>query len=467
MIEIVEMGASLADMQYGAVMAVTHADTVVLQTSRPAAAAELCRLAKACMSLDPLFEEAADFESLYENGADEILACPGNTVFCCLGDPAENGFVRALNARTQTVFAGGGDPVRRALSLSGESASSYAVYEARGLADVHFDTTRTVVIRSIDDIYQAQQVKLRLTEFYPADLEITVVDESGAQKIRLGEMDRRSSWGSGALAVIRPLAFGEQERFTYYDLVSVMQRLRAPGGCPWDMEQTHQSLVPYLIEEAHEVAEAVDGGDLQQLADELGDALLQVIFHAEIARSQGEFDEMDVTDHVTAKMIRRHPHVFGDVKAADAKTVLENWDAIKRREKGEKSVADTMEDIPKSVGALMRADKIQKKAANIGFDWPDWQGAFEKTEEECREFLQAVQSEGKSRQLEEGGDLLFAAVNLLRLAGLDPETALQAACRKFIRRFRYMERNAPQPLSGMSAAQMDTLWEEAKETEKD
>lgn len=462
MIEIVEMGATLAEMQYGAVLAVRNADTVILQTRRPAVAAELERVAARCISLDPLFEHAADFDSLYEKGADEICSYSGKTVFCCLGSPAENGFAAAVARRTQTVFAGGGDPVRRALLLAGEETAAYAVFEARNLAGVHFDTSHALVIQGIDDVYQAQQVKLALSEYYPSDLEITVVDEDGAQRLPLGQLDRRSSWGSGALAVLRPLAFGERERYTYYDLLAVMKRLRAPGGCPWDAEQTHQTLIPHLIEEAHEVGEAAAQGDMSSLADELGDVLLQVVFHAEIARGCGDFDEMDVTSAITEKMIRRHPHVFGAVHADDAKAVLRNWDAIKRDEKGTQSVTQTLEAIPKSIGALMRADKIQKKAANVGFDWPDWHGAVEKVKEECAEFQSALMEDTPAHQFEEGGDLLFAAVNALRLAGIDPETALAAACRKFIRRFEFMETHAPHSLSEMTLEEMDALWDEAK-----
>lgn len=464
MIEVVEMGRELGLMQLRAVEALGSADTVVLQTTQAPVAEEIAVRARAVESLDPLFEQAEDFASLYARGAEQILAAPGKVVFCCLGAPADNGFVAALKEHTEVLFLGGGDPVREALTLAGGGlpAASYTVADARTLSTSPIATDRTLVVTGIDDPYQAAAVKLTLTEYYPEQLEVTLVMETGVEHMTLRELDLRRSWGSGAVLVVRPLDLLEKERFTYYDLVEIMKRLRAPDGCPWDGEQTHRSLTPYLIEEAYETAQAVADGDMPALCDELGDVLLQVIFHAEIGRLAGEFGEMDVTTAESAKMIRRHPHVFGEVQVSGSGDVLRNWDAIKRDEKGGQTRTQALLDVPAAAGALIRAEKIQKKAAGAGFDWPDWQGALRKVREELAEFQEALESGNEMHSREEGGDLLFAAVNLLRLAGINPETALSEACSKFIRRFAYMEAHAGRDLASLSLRELDGLWDDAK-----
>lgn len=256
----------------------------------------------------------------------------------------------------------------------------------------------------------------------------------------------------------------EKNRYTYVDLLEIMQRLRAPGGCPWDAEQTHETLRPYLIEESYEVADAVDSGDVHALYDELGDVLLQVVFHAQIGREEGSFDMNDVTTAVCAKMIRRHPHVFGEVQVQGSDEVLQNWDRIKQTEKNEKTYTSAMEDIPRHMSALLRAAKIQKKAANLGFEWPEPSGALEKVREETEEFEDELEQNGPGLEAE-GGDLLFAVVNTLRMLQIDPETALSATCRKFIDRFRYIEEHAQRDLRELSLAEMDALWDEAKKEE--
>lgn len=467
MIEVVEMGAELGLMQMRAVSALSSADTVVLQTARPQTAQEIAALARDVRSLDPLFEQSEDFEILYRRGAEEILSCSGKVVFCCLGSPGGNGFVEELRKHTEVLLLGGGDPVREALALAqdGLPPASYTVLDARGLRGARLDTDRTLVVTGVDDVYQAQEAKIVLSEYYPPRLVAAVVEGTHVGRLPLEELDRRASWGSGAILILRPLDLLEKLRFTYGDLLKVMQRLRAPGGCPWDAEQTHKSLTPHLIEEAYEVEEAVQEEDLGALCDELGDVLLQVVFHAEIARLAGEFNEMDVATAITEKMIRRHPHVFGTVEVDGSDDVLRNWDAIKREEKGGQTVTQALGDVPKGAGALVRAEKIQRKAANVGFDWPNWRGALAKVREETDELQAALETPDRAHQLEEGGDLLFAAVNLLRLAGVNPETALSDACRKFIRRFAYVEEHADRDLRELSLAEMDALWDQAKEYE--
>ncbi len=254
----------------------------------------------------------------------------------------------------------------------------------------------------------------------------------------------------------------EKTKYRFSDLLEIMKKLRSPGGCPWDREQDHMSLKQYLIEETYEVLEAIDLEDRDKLAEELGDVLLQVVFHAQIAEEQGEFDIDDVTGHICRKMIDRHPHVFGNGKADTSEEVVNSWEAIKKRENGYQSQTQVLRHVPSNLPALMRSCKVQKKAALVGFDWDRTEDALAKVEEELREVKEVYQDGPEDRIREELGDLQFAVVNLCRFLGQEPEMTLTAATEKFIRRFEYMERSADRPLKDMTLEEMDSLWNQAK-----
>jgi tetrapyrrole methylase family protein/MazG family protein len=242
------------------------------------------------------------------------------------------------------------------------------------------------------------------------------------------------------------------------ELIAIMDRLLGEGGCPWDREQTHQSLVRYLIEETYEVIDTINQGDMDELATELGDLLLQIVFHAALAERAGHFDFAEVARHVSRKMVDRHPHVFGSMHLETADDVLDNWEGFKKRE-GKKYL---LEGIPQGLPALMRAEKMQEKAARVGFDWQDAQGALEKFQEEVEELVRAKDQADK---FEETGDLIFALVNIARLEGVEPEQALQSSSNKFARRFHYIEQkleNSGQKFEDMSLKELDLIWDEAK-----
>ena len=248
------------------------------------------------------------------------------------------------------------------------------------------------------------------------------------------------------------------------DLLRIMELLRAPGGCPWDREQTHQSIRRNMLEEAYEAVEAIDEEDPEHLKEELGDVLLQVVFHARMAEEEGLFSFGDVVDGVAKKMVFRHPHVFGAVRAEDSEQALDTWDAQKREEKGQRTAADTLDSVARSLPALMRAEKIQDKARKAGFDWAEMGPALDKAEEELGELRQAVE-QGANVE-EELGDLLFAAVKVGRFAGLDSEQALHGTCEKFIRRFRRVEELAGgRPLDSLGLHRLEELWQQAKQDE--
>ena len=249
-----------------------------------------------------------------------------------------------------------------------------------------------------------------------------------------------------------------------------MKVLHAPGGCPWDREQTHESLKPYFLEEVYEALEAIDSGSDEHLKEELGDVLLQVVFHAEIADREGRFTIDDVIRGIVAKLKRRHPHVFGDVVADNSEQVMKNWEQIKRGEKRErKDGGSVLDGLPKDLPALVKARRIQEKVSRVGFDWEHTEEVMLKVEEELRELKDAREEKDPARIEEELGDLLFAVANLARFVSVCPEDALRKTIEKFRRRFQYIESELPKrgkKLGEASLEEMDALWEEVKRGEK-
>lgn len=259
--------------------------------------------------------------------------------------------------------------------------------------------------------------------------------------------------------------FAYKDHYTVEDLKQIIHLLRSEQGCPWDQEQTHQSIRRNFLEEAYEAVEAIDENDSDHLKEELGDVLTQVIFHAAIEEEASRFHLDDVADGTCRKLIGRHPHVFGDIQVSGSGDVMRNWDDIKRQEKGQSTHASAMDSVARSLPALWRAEKIQNKAKKVGFDWPDISGAMDKLKEETMELQQAMSQNGNIE--EELGDLLFSVVNVARFLEIDPEKALGQACDKFISRFQNVEEAAHasgMTLEEMSLSEMDVLWERAKKS---
>lgn len=254
-----------------------------------------------------------------------------------------------------------------------------------------------------------------------------------------------------------------KEHYGVYDLKKLIEVLRGEGGCAWDREQTHESIRRNFLEEAYEAVEAIDEKNPEHLCEELGDVLMQVIFHSRMEEEIGSFDLDDVADMTCKKLIVRHPHVFGDVSVSGSAEILQNWDEIKKAERHQSTVASTMDTVARALPALWRAEKVQKKAAKVGFDWPDVSGAMDKLTEETEELREAMANGGNVT--EELGDLLFSVVNAARFLKIDPEEALTAATDKFISRFTFVENKAKEAgrsLEDMSLEEMDALWEQAK-----
>ncbi len=328
------------------------------------------------------------------------------------------------------------------------------------------------IITQVYNNFIASEVKLRLLEGYEDDTEIIFVRAAGVEglesirKIPLYELDWQEDIDY-LTSIYIPKDLGNKKDFQ--DLLDIIETLRSPGGCPWDREQTHESLKSALLEECYEVIDAIENEDEDALIEELGDVLLQVVFHASIGKEDGYFDIMDVIGGISNKMINRHPHVFGNEEANTSEQVLVNWDEIKKEEKGIKTLTEEMQNIAKSLPATTRAYKVQKKAKKVGFDWDDVNCAMDKVKEELNEIKEVYNCEDKSIIEGEVGDLLFACINVARFLEVDGELALDKTIKKFIKRFSYIENEAiknNKNLKDMTLEEMDKLWEEAKTSEK-
>lgn len=259
--------------------------------------------------------------------------------------------------------------------------------------------------------------------------------------------------------------FEIKDHYKFYDLVDIINLLRAPGGCPWDAEQTHESIKKNLIEETYEVIEAINKANKEMLCEELGDLLMQVVFHAQMETENRSFNVDDVADGVCKKLIERHPHIFGDTNVSGVTEVLTNWEAIKRKTKGHSTIGEAILSVPKELPALMRSSKIQKKAADCGFDWPDIDGAIQKLDEEVVELKNAITSKDLENARDELGDVLFSVVNISRFLRFDPEEALTEAADKFVKRFIVVEELAGKEGIDMNTAgleKLNLLWDIAK-----
>ncbi|KRQ86683.1 Nucleoside triphosphate pyrophosphohydrolase [Caloramator mitchellensis] len=328
------------------------------------------------------------------------------------------------------------------------------------------------VITQVYSRFIASEIKIKLMEYYDDEQEVYVIRAAGVkdlervEKVKLYEIDRLDFIDYMTTLYIPPVE--NKKKNSFDDLVQILDVLRSPGGCPWDREQTHDSLKRYMLEECYEIIDAIEGKDYDALCEELGDLLLQIVFHSQIAKENEYFDINDVVDGIVKKMVRRHPHVFGDKKAETADEVLDIWEKNKMKEKNVQSYTENLKNIPMAMPALLRSLKVQEKAAEIGFDWDDVEGAISKVKEELLEVLDVYKSQKNGKILEEIGDLLFAVVNVARFLKVEPELALTKTTNKFITRFEYIEKNAfkfGKTIQELTLEEMDKLWEESKKFE--
>ena len=345
------------------------------------------------------------------------------------------------------------------MNLDDVLKGSYQRYIAADfLSTVFFNKRIPLVIDGID-FGNVDSIKAKLAEVY-GEVELTVEKDGEDKTLTVSDLT-----GDEVVIIAPAVPLVECKRFDFSDLEQIMHRLRADDGCEWDRAQTHESIRINLIEEAYELVDAIDQKDVAAMKEECGDVLMQAVFHAEIAQKNGEFNYMDMVTGLCRKLIARHTHIFGSNHASNADEALVFWEAAKKKEKHYASASDQMDRVPKNLPALLFAEKIQKYATKVGFDWDDVEGAYQKIAEETEE-LRCADS---AHRTEEGGDLLFAVVNALRFYKVEPELALREANKKFMRRFSAVEsevKSSGREMTDCNLDELDAIWNKVKEREK-
>jgi tetrapyrrole methylase family protein/MazG family protein len=447
-------------------------------------------------TFDSLYDTAPDFPAIYAEIARRLFAAhelQPNIAYAVPGHPligeesthqivpaaaaqgvelqivASAGFVEATLTAAGASLADGYD-VRNALTLS----LSDAVDHNGDPTGPRIDTSRGLLLFQVYDSAAASHAKLALMRDYPDDWAVQLIRSAGipgqqqVERLPLYQLDHMPV--DHLTSVYVPPLPPPRRVKAFPALVGIMARLRAPDGCPWDREQTHATLKRYFVEETYEVLEAIDADDPDLLCEELGDALLQVVFHAQLAAEEGLFNIDDVTTHIVEKLVRRHPHVFGTVDVADSDEVLRNWERIKRAEKtGEKARTSILDGVPNGLPALMQAMEISKRVVKVGFEWESFADVLGKLDEELAELRAelAALTPDRAKITGELGDLMFTVVQVARWQKIDAEEALRSMLARFSARFRYVEQRAAaqgRALTEMSLAEMDALWNEAKAT---
>ena len=429
---------------------------------------------------DKFYEKYDSFDDIYKAIAEELIKIheeKGDLVYAVPGHPlvAEKSVTLLLNLCEEKGIESKLMPSVSFIdavieSLKLDPIEGVKIVDAFDIKEQIMDKRIGMVITQVYNKFIASETKLALCEYYKDDTDIIFVRAAGVEglesirTIKLYDLDRQDDIDY-LTSIYIPKKPNETKDFQ--DLLNVMETLRGEEGCMWDLEQTHESLKKYLIEECYEVIEAIDEEDDEKLIEELGDVLLQVVFHAQIGKEDGYFNINDIVECVTNKMISRHPHIFSDVKVKSSKEVLDNWDDIKKKEKNMESYTDELKHVPRCLPGLMRAEKVQRKAGKVGFDWNDVEPAMEKVLEELQEIKDVYKGGDVSRIQEEVGDLIFATVNIARLLDIDPEFAVNYTIDKFIKRFQFMEESGIQKgldMKSMTLEEMDALWNEAKKS---
>lgn len=473
----------------GAIRKLEQAARLYLRTDKHLAVGLLKERGIAYQTFDSVYEEQASFADVYERIAAELvrlaLAADGEVVYAVPGHPfvAER-TTRLLRERCRQdhiAFAavGGESFLDQAFLRFGfDPIDGFQLLDSAELKTGMLNPRLHTLIAQVYDAFTASDVKLALMELYPDDYPVVVghalgvAGEERIERVPLYELDRIQGYGNLSLVWV-PRAEAETGKplhRTFARLHEIVQILRGPEGCPWDREQTHRSIRKNLIEETYEVIETIDDDDPAGMCEELGDLLLQIMLHAQMEEEEGAFNVFDVIEGLNDKLIRRHPHVFGTVGAENADEALANWNEMKAEEKRRRgidvSALSALAGVPRDLPSLLRAYKLQKKAAAVGFDWERIEDVFAKVEEEIAELKAELDGKGDAkRQQEELGDLLFAVVNLSRFLKADPEEALARTNRKFAQRFSYMEeqlRLRGKSLEQTDLLEMETYWEEAK-----
>ncbi|TJY38566.1 nucleoside triphosphate pyrophosphohydrolase [Cohnella pontilimi] len=488
-ITVVGLGSGGEDqLTLGALKALEQSRLRYVRTADHPAVSDLSGRDIVFESFDSIYEAHDDFTEVYDAIAERLLQIAKESqgepvVYAVPGHPmvAERTVVllreRAPKEGVEVRILGGESFLDQVFtSLGFDPIEGFQLLDA---SEVTRDSLRPrlhTVIGQVYDSFTASDVKLALMNVYPDDYPVVVGQALGVPgqerilNVPLHELDRLDGYGNLTLVFVRADRDETLRRRSFERLQEIVEILRSPEGCPWDREQTHQSIRKNFIEETYEAIEALDNDDPDNMKEEFGDVMLQVLLHSQMEQELGTFDIYDVLAELNDKLIFRHPHVFGGDNARDAEEALRNWEQMKAEEKRRKGAAErasVLDGIPRDLPALMKAYKLQKKAAAVGFDWPDLSGVFDKIEEELAELRSAVKDEPADRQKDELGDLLFAVVNAARFLKADPEEALAGTNRKFTERFHYIEerlRISGKTFDETDLLEMEEWWQKAKNT---
>ncbi|OPJ61076.1 nucleoside triphosphate pyrophosphohydrolase [Clostridium oryzae] len=479
MIRIVGLGpGNYEALTIGTIEALKNCPYTILRTEKHPTVEYLKKEGIVYSTYDYAYEKFDSFDEVYEFIANDVInkwiehgdiiyAVPGHplvaekSVSLIIDHCKNNGINYEVIPAVSFI-----DVIMESLEI--DPIEGFKIIDAFDIKNQVMDKRTGVVISQVYDKFIASEVKLNLLSYYRDDTEIYFIRAAGikdmevVKKISLYELDRQEEIDHLTSIYIPK---DENNGKDFQDLINIMDTLIGENGCPWDREQTHESIKRALIEESYEAVEAIDQKDDDKIVEELGDVLFQVVFHAALGKEEGYYNINDIIIAICDKMILRHPHVFGTKKVENSDEVLVNWDEIKKEENGYETITDEMKHIARILPALIRAEKIQNKAKKVNFDWDKVEGALDKVKEEYIELKEVYKGKNRARILEEMGDLLFSIVNVARFMNLDSEEALNAASDKFIRRFDYMEKAALKSgveLKDMTLEQMNSLWEESK-----
>ncbi|MGE7667516.1 nucleoside triphosphate pyrophosphohydrolase [Ureibacillus composti] len=480
---VIGLGAAELDqLQMGVYKKLKSVEKIYVRTVDHPVISELKQEGIRFESFDEVYEKYDTFQPVYEEITNRLieLAKVENIMYAVPGHPlvAEQTIQLLISAeregKVNLKIEGGQsflDPIFSALKI--DPIDGFQLLDGTSFSIYDVNMRQHILIAQVYDAFSASEVKLTLMEKYRDDYPVTIVIAAGSSQeslktVPLYELDQSVEINNLTTVYVPPVEHDEDALKDWTTFRKIIATLRGPNGCPWDQKQTHESLKKYLLEEAHELLAAIDEEDDFGIVEELGDVLLQVFLHAQIGEDEGYFNLEEVLASISEKMIRRHPHVFGDVNVEDAEEVVTNWNAIKQQEKG-KEVENLLKGEYRATSTLQTSFNYQKKAASVGFDWPDADGAWGKFEEEWKEFREEVTNGSSKSRLDEFGDVLFTLVNIARFYKISPEEAMIHANEKFARRFHHVEmkvKESGKQFKEFTLEELDAFWNEAKTIEK-
>ena len=463
-ITLIGLGNSKGDLTARAESALKAAKRIIARTDRTASFANLEGFE--VETLDSIFMSSRNFDTLNKNLAAYVLdaAKESDVCYCVDGAVCEDEACKIiLNKHSDTQIIEGVPKSAHAASVAKLKSPQYCAISAYDIGNLK--STHAAVVYDIDCYYIASIVKQKLSALFGDECDCVFVRGEKAEPIKVYEIDRQKDYDYSCTVAVEEAEFLKKERYDYADVEHMIKLLRAPGGCPWDRVQTNESIKGNTIEEAYELADAIERGDDDGIEEETGDVLLQAAFHSVIKEEQGAFTGADAITRMVKKLIFRHTHIFGNDKASGSAEALSVWEKNKLKEKHMTTFGESVEAVPSNFPACMYAQKVGKRASKSGMDFLSPVSAFERLQDEFTELIDAMQAENEQAIFEEAGDVLFAAVNTCRLAGVDCENALRAAAKKFAKRFIKCEQLIiadGKDITDLNGLELDLYWERAK-----